>query len=114
MKTPLLSILFFIIAALFGAVGQYFYKSGADKATTGPLSYLNWRIILGVICYSAVMVLFVAAFKRGGQLQVLYPIYASTFIFGAIIAWQAYGAPIRPIHIMGMGCLILGMFLMGK
>ncbi len=28
------------------------------------------------------MVLFVAAFKRGGSLAVLYPIYASTFIWG--------------------------------
>jgi hypothetical protein len=35
------------------------------------------------------MVLFVAAFKRGGSRTVLYPIYDSTFIFAAAIAWMA-------------------------
>lgn len=31
------------------------------------------------------MVLFVAAFKKGGELSVLYPIYATTFIWAALI-----------------------------
>ena len=99
---------------MFGAVGQYLYKSGADAAQDGWVSYLNWRLLTGVACYIAVMVLFVAAFKRGGQLQVLYPVYASTFVFGALIAWWAYGQPVRPVHVGGMLCLVLGMFLMGR
>ena len=51
---------------------------------------LNMRLIGGVGCYIAVMVLFVAAFKRGGSLTVLYPIYSSTFIWAAAIAWWVY------------------------
>ena len=81
MKTPLLSIAYFVIAALLGAVGQFLYKSGAEKAVNSWASYLNARILTGVVCYVAVMVLFVAAFKRGASLAVLYPIYASTFIW---------------------------------
>jgi hypothetical protein len=61
-----------------------------------------------------VMVLFVAGFKQGGQMTVLYPLYASTFIWGALIALVAYGTPIRPINIAGMVLLIAGMYLMGK
>jgi multidrug transporter EmrE-like cation transporter len=60
------------------------------------------------------MLLFVAAFKKGGELNVLYPIYASTFIWGAIIAFIAFGLPIKPINIMGMVLLIAGMYFMGK
>ena len=60
------------------------------------------------------MVLFVAAFKRGGSLSVLYPVYASTFIWAALIGMLAYGVPIKPINIAGMGFLIAGMYLMGK
>ncbi len=79
--TPLSSIVMFLIAALLGAAGQYLYKSGADRASGAVASYLlNARLWGGVICYVAVMVLFVAAFRRGGQLSVLYPLYASTFI----------------------------------
>jgi multidrug transporter EmrE-like cation transporter len=60
------------------------------------------------------MVLFVAAFKRGGSLAVLYPIYASTFIWAALIAWSAYGVPIKPANICGMALLVAGMYLMGR
>lgn len=115
MDTPKISIIFFLIAAMLGAAGQYLYKSGADQAGGSALSYIaNPRLIGGVFCYIAVMVLFVAAFKKGGSLAVLYPIYASTFIWGAIIAMVAYGTPIKPINIMGIALLVGGMYLMGK
>ena len=67
-----------------------------------------------MICYVLVMVLFVAAFKRGGSLTVLYPIYASTFIWAALIARFAYDVPIKPMNLAGMGLLVVGMYLMGK
>lgn len=115
MSTPIGSIACFVIAALLGAVGQYLYKSGADQADGGVLSYLlNVRLLGGVACYVAVMGLFVAAFKQGGQLSVLYPTYATTFIFAAFLAYWAYGTPIKPINVAGMACLVLGMYLMGK
>ncbi len=115
MNTPIISIILFIIAAIFGALGQFLYKSGADTTEGGLTNYLtNWRILLGVFCYCAVMFLFVSAFKRGGALSVLYPIYASTFVWASIISLVAYGTPIKPINMAGMGLLIGGMYLMGK
>jgi multidrug transporter EmrE-like cation transporter len=114
MNTPLAAILMFIVAAVFGAVGQFLYKTGADRATGSIASYLlNLPLVAGVVCYIVVMVLFVAAFKSGGRMSVLYPIYASTFIWGALIAYFAFDEPIRPVNVVGMLVLILGMFLMG-
>ena len=67
MPTPTISIVLFLIASLLGALGQYLYKSGADSASGSIASYLvNPRLLTGAACYIAVMVLFVAAFKRGG------------------------------------------------
>ena len=60
------------------------------------------------------MVLFVAAFKKGGSLTVLYPVYASTFIFAALLALAVYGTPVKPVNIAGMALLVAGMYLMGK
>jgi multidrug transporter EmrE-like cation transporter len=115
MKTPVQSVILFLVAAALGALGQFLYKSGADHATGGVASYLlNTRILAGVACYVAVMVLFVAAFKRGGSLAVLYPVYASTFIWGAIISMLAYGTTIRPVNVFGMGLLVAGMYFMGR
>ena len=115
MTTPPTSILLFAIAAFIGALGQFLYKSGAERATAGLMSYvLNVRLLAGVVCYIAVMVLFVAAFKRGGSLTVLYPIYASTFVWAAIIARFAYQTPIQPVNMLGMLLLVIGMYLMGR
>jgi multidrug transporter EmrE-like cation transporter len=115
MQTPAVSILMFAVAAFVGALGQFLYKSGADSASGGVWSYLaNVRLLAGVACYIAVMVLFVAAFKRGGSLTVLYPIYASTFIWAAVIARLAYQTPIQPVNVVGMLLLIAGMWLMGR
>lgn len=115
MSTPAISVVFFVIAALLGALGQYLYKAGADAAGGTLASYLfNRRLLGGVACYIAVMVLFVAAFRKGGSLTVLYPVYASTFIWAALIALVAYGTPIRPVNVAGMALIVGGMYLMGK
>ena len=114
-QTPLFSIACFVIASLLGAVGQFLYKSGTDKATDTLWGYLlNWRILAGVVAYIAVMILFITAFKRGGALTVLYPIYATTFIWAALIALAAYGVPIKFVNVAGMALLIVGMYLMGR
>ncbi len=115
MSTPAISIIFFLIASLLGALGQYLYQSGAAAAGESIASYLvNPRLLAGAVCYIAVMVLFVAAFKRGGALTVLYPIYATTFIWAALLALVFYETPIKPVNVGGMVLLVLGMYLMGK
>ncbi len=114
-STPISSVVMFITAALLGATGSYLYKSGADAADGSLASYFyNPRILGGVVCYIAVMVLFVAAFRNGGALTVLYPTYACTFIFGAIIGLLAYGTPITAVNILGMVLMVFGMYLMGR
>ena len=113
--TPALSVLMIGAAAVLGALGSYFYKSGADAVTGTLLSDLtSVRIIAGVACYVSVMFLFVAAYRMGGALTVLYPVYASTFIVAAFIALIAYGTPIRLVNVGGMVLLVIGMYLMGR
>ena len=113
-STPLQSLLMIFSAAGFGAFGSYLYKSGAELAKgAGVAGLLNIRILSGVTCYIAVMVLFISAFRKGGELTVLYPAYASTFIFAALIARFVYGTPITPVNITGMLLLLTGMYLMG-
>lgn len=115
MSTPVISIVFFLLAALLRAAGQYLYRSGAELTDASAWSYVaNPRLLAGVACYVAVMALFVVAFKRGGRLTVLYPIYATTFVWAALISLTAYGTPIKPINIGGMTLLVAGMYLMGK
>ena len=115
MRTPLISVIFFLIASGLGAFGQFLYKAGAEHTFSSWQSYvLNWRLLLGVLCYIAVMILFIAAFKQGGAMSVLYPVYATTFIWAALIGLLVYGEPIKLLNVLGMALLIGGMYLMGK
>ena len=114
-NTPVASVVMFVVASFFGALGQYLYKTGVASSAEGLLSHLtNPRIIGGIICYGIVMILFVSAFKRGGSRAVLYPAYATTFIWGALISHYAFGTEIKLINIAGMATMVLGMFLMGQ
>ncbi len=114
MQTPLFSVVAFLIAALLGAAGQFLYKAGVHDANSSLLSYLNPKIFGGVVCYVAVMVLFMAAFKRGGSLMVLYPLYASTFIWAAVIGYLIEGTALKGAQLAGIGIIVFGMALMGK
>ncbi len=114
LNTPALSIFCVVAASVLGAVGQYIFKTGADRAGSSLVSFFTspW-IIGGMACYVTVMMLFSYAFRRGGTVTVLYPIYASTFIWAAVIGLLLYGQPIRPIHMMGMVLLVAGIYCMG-
>ena len=109
------AILYFLIASILGAMGQFCYKAGADRAQGGLWSYLcNSQILLGAGCYLAVMVLFVAAFKQKVSPSALYPLYATTFIWAALLDHFRYGRMISCANIVGMSLLVGGMYLLGK
>lgn len=115
MKTTPLAIACFLAASVLGAVGQFFYKAGADRAHGALQTYvLNSRILLGAACYLAVMVLFVAAFKQKASPSALYPLYATTFIWAALLDHFLYGRILSLANVAGMVLLVGGMYLLGK
>ncbi len=115
MKTTPLAIVCFLVASVLGAAGQFFYKAGADRTGGTIQGYLlNSQILLGAACYLAVMVLFVAAFKQKASPSALYPVYATTFIWAALIEHALYGRTISLGNVAGMGLLVGGMYLLGR
>lgn len=114
LKTPLLAITCMLIASILGAAGQYLYKAGTDRSPDGGISMFTSPWILGgMACYVAVMFLFTQAFRAGGSVTVLYPVYALTFVWAAVLGLFLFGQPIRPVHMFGMILLISGIYLMG-
>jgi len=114
MQTPLISIVCVALASVLGALGQYLFKAGTDRAGERALGFLAtpW-VWLGMGCYIAVMLLFTFAFRKGGTVTVLYPVYATTFIWAAVMAYFLYDQPIRAVNVVGMALLLAGMWLMG-
>jgi len=113
MKTPVSAIACVLAASLLGATGQFLYKAGTDRHSGGLVGYVaNARLLGGMLCYLMVMVLFITAFKQGGAVSVLYPVYASTFIFASVGAWFFYKEPLTLLNMSGMCLMVGGMYLM--
>ncbi len=112
-KTHILPIISVLVASILGAVGQFLFQYGAKHAKHGIIGYLtNPYLLTGMATYITVMALFTYAFKLGGTVRVLYPIYASTFIWAAVIACLKYGQAIKPVHLTGMALLMVGIICM--
>ncbi|OPX17684.1 hypothetical protein BXT86_05185 [candidate division WOR-3 bacterium 4484_100] len=115
MMTNYKSILLFLLAAFMGALGQYLYKTGAEQSS-GNLILLvsNFRVLLGILCYLIIMVLFLFAFKLGGALTVLYPVYATTFIWALLIGFFFLGEKVTLVQIIGVLLIVLGVYLIAR
>ena len=108
-------ILLFLIAAFLGALGQYFYKTGAEVGGTSILSWIiNYRLLLGVVCYVSIMFIFIYAFRIGGALTILYPVYATTFVWALLIGVLFLGESVTAYKIAGIGCIIFGIYLVTR
>jgi len=109
------AILFFAAAAFLGALGQYLFKTGVKEVSQNMFLLLtSWRIWLAVFLYFLVMALFIMAFKAGGELTVLYPIYATTFIWAALIGRYLLNETFSVAKAAGMVLIICGVFFIAK
>ncbi len=112
-NTPLLAIASVLVAAVLGAIAPFFFEHGSKQWQGRVVDFvLNPWILAGMVTYLAVMVFFTYAFRLGGTVKVLYPIYATTFIWAALIAMFHQGSPIEPIHVGGMVLLVAGIAAM--
>lgn len=102
-----LPIILNLIAAALGAVGQWLYKIGGKQLGLIPI-LKNWQLFVGMALFCVVMVLFVYAFKLGGRLSVVYPVYATTFVWGMLIAINFDHEPWAWTQIIGVGLVVSG------
>ena len=109
-NSQFLPIVLNLIAAVVGALGQYLYKMGGNRLGQVPF-IKNWPLYIGMMFFCVVMVLFVWAFKMGGRLSVVYPVYATTFVWGTIMAIYFDREPYSLMQLVGVGIVILGVSL---
>jgi len=105
--SQLIPILLYLFAGVAGAAGQYLYKMGAARLGEVPL-WKNVHIFSGVFAFTLVMVCFVAAFRLGGRLSVVYPMYAATFIWGALIGVLIDHEPWSWVQVGGIATIVAG------
>jgi len=105
-----LPIILSLAAAFTGAFANWFYKTGANKMDE-LVWYKNWYIAAGLVFFTSVLVLFIIAFRMGGRLFVVYPVYATTYIWVGLIGVYLDKEPWSIWQIAGTGFIILGVGL---
>jgi uncharacterized membrane protein len=80
-KVDIKIILLTALAAFIGSIGQLEFKQGANNLQFDIRQLLtNYHLIIGVAVYAISTVIYVYALSKG-QLSVLYPIIATSYIW---------------------------------
>ena len=91
METKWLGIFLMVVCTFLVSVAQIFYKIGAMRL---PEIITNYPAMLGVLLYAMGAVIFVAALKFG-EVTVLYPIIATSFIWVSILSNAIFSEPLN-------------------
>jgi len=98
-----------LACTIFTALGQLFYKFGANNL---PEIWTNWQLFVGFILYGIGLVLFLLA-MRGGDVNVLYPIIATSFIWTNLLAITYLSESVPLLKWIGSLGIMVGISLIG-
>lgn len=112
MQNQFVPILIVSFASFCGAAANLLFKRAAAQIVEVPL-YLNWFLLSGLLLFTLVLVLFLSAFRLGGETIVVYPTYATTYIWIVFLSYQFDGTTISKMQILGMSLIVLGVSLIG-
>ena len=112
--TSLTSIGLIVLSTISGAVAQILLRFGADAIEGADLIGIitNVPLIGGYACLAMNVVLVVLAF-RGGQLSILYPIVALTFVWVTILSPMYFPDEIDTSKIAGLTLIVAGVSFIG-
>lgn len=110
--TLLRSMLLVFTASLVGSFGAVFLKLGASQLTKSILSFLNWRLPLGIALFLGSSVFYALGIK-GGQLSVLYPMVSLGYIWTLLWSRLFFKEALTKQKFLGLGLILLGVFLVG-
>lgn len=114
-STAVKSILLVLLCTVIGAAAQILMRWGADFITgeTGVVGLLtNWPLIAGYACLGLNTLLLIVAL-RDGQLSVLYPIIALTYVWVTILSPMLFPDTINVYKVIGVGFIVGGVSLIG-
>ena len=112
--TSLASIGLIVLSTVSGAAAQILLRFGADAIEGANLIGIltNVPLIGGYACLAMNVVLVVLAL-RGGQLSILYPIVALTFVWVTILSQIYFQDVISISKIAGLTLIVAGVSFIG-
>jgi drug/metabolite transporter (DMT)-like permease len=107
MNSKLILILIVAFCALLGAIGQVFFKLASGEITSSIFSWLNWKLIIGLFLYGVATIIFILALRHG-NLSILYPIIATSYLWVSAFAVLFLGETFPLFKWVGVLLIIIG------
>ncbi|MBI3026968.1 hypothetical protein HYY70_02550 [Candidatus Woesearchaeota archaeon] len=113
MTTKLWAALLVLFTTLLTSSAQLLWKKGSATLTFGVASIItNYYLIGGLLLYVVGGALIIIAF-RGGEVSVLYPILATSYIWVSLLSVKFLGEVMNNFKWAGVTTIILGIVLIG-
>ena len=113
MAAQLWSIALVILATIIGAFGPILLKKASAKRLSKIKSLVtNYHLFGGVALYAVGTILFIPALK-GGDLSVLYPFVALSYIWVSFLSVRFLGEKMNKLKWLGIALIIIGVTFIG-
>lgn len=113
MVTQLWAMGLVFVCSIANAFGAIYMKKGAQRFNLNFIRQLrNFPIILGCFLYVISSVLFIAAL-RGGELSVLYPFSALSYVWVSILSVKLLQEKMNWLKWLGVSLIIIGIAFIG-
>lgn len=113
MATKLWAALLVLFTTFLTSSAQIFYKKGAEFLTFDIVGILtNYYLIGGLIIYAVGGILMIVSF-RGGEVSVLYPIIATSYIWVSFLSIIFLSEVMNVFRWIGIAAIITGIISIG-
>ena len=80
--------------------------------SAGSLASNLW-LWLGLLCYAISVVVWILALSRV-DVSIAYPMLSIGYIVNAVAAWQLFGEPMSLGKVVGIGIIIVGVYVLAR
>ena len=101
-----------LLKAGTNAVGQFEFV-GANILPMGMKLALEPHILGGLACYVVSVAVWIMALSRV-EVSIAYPMLSVGYVVNAIAAWYLFGEQVTPVRLVGIGIIILGVFIVAR
>ena len=113
MATKLWAALLVLFTTVLTSSAQILYKIGSKTITFNIVGiFTNYYIISGILLYAISGILVIISFK-GGEVTVLYPIVAVSYIWVSLLSIKFLGEVMNTIKWIGVILIIAGIVSIG-
>ena len=106
------AIVLVLFTTLFTSSAQIFLKLGSRSSANGILGLVNWHVAAGLLIYSLGAIFAFKAFRLG-QVSVIYPVFATSYIWVSISSYYFLGEKLNVFKMIGIAVIFIGISVVG-